>query len=51
MTPTDALPNEALEHYASGVERTRSASGPGLVERERTREIINRHLPAKVDPL
>jgi ubiquinone/menaquinone biosynthesis C-methylase UbiE len=45
MTPTDALPNEALEHYASGVERTRLASGPGLVQRERTREIVSRHLP------
>lgn len=46
MVPMDALPEEALEHYAAGVERTRLASGPGLVERERTQEIVSRHLPS-----
>jgi ubiquinone/menaquinone biosynthesis C-methylase UbiE len=44
MMPADALPEEAIDHYEAGVERTRLASGPGLVERERTQEIINRHL-------
>jgi ubiquinone/menaquinone biosynthesis C-methylase UbiE len=45
VTPMDVLPKEALEHYAVGVEQPRLARGSGLVERERTQEIISRYLP------
>lgn len=39
--PADAL----QEYYALGAERARLAGGIGLVEFERTREIVSRHLP------
>src|SRR5262245_61059741 len=45
---TDAgkiLPIEALAHYALGLEGGRLSGGAGLLERERTREILLRYLP------
>ena len=35
-----------LEHYALGLEQARLDSGSGLLEFERTKEIVSRHLPA-----
>ena len=34
-----------LEHYALGLEQGRLDSGQGIVEFERTKEIVRRHLP------
>jgi SAM-dependent methyltransferase len=34
-----------LEHYALGLEQARLDSGSGLLEFERTKEIVSRHLP------
>ncbi len=42
----DPGPGWALAHYALGKEKTRLLSGPGLLERERTRELLLRYLPA-----
>lgn len=41
----DSGPRWALEHYALGKEETRLLSGPGLLELERTRELLLRYLP------
>jgi SAM-dependent methyltransferase len=39
------LPPEIAAHYAAGLEATRLTLGHGLLEAERTRELLLRHLP------
>jgi SAM-dependent methyltransferase len=39
------IPTEILDHYSKTDEKGRLASGPGLVERARTGEMLCRHLP------
>ena len=41
----DPGPAWALAHYARGREASRLAAGPGLLEQERTRELLGRYLP------
>src|SRR5262245_13440572 len=41
-----ATPSPVLAHYAAGIEEHRLEHGPGQLERARTREILERHLPA-----
>lgn len=43
--PLKVLPYEILEHYAVSREQNRLFEGPGQLERVRTQEVINRHLP------
>ena len=42
----DPAPAWALAHYSLGLEDGRLASGPGLLEQERTRELLQRYLPS-----
>jgi SAM-dependent methyltransferase len=42
---TDPAPAWALEHYAKGLEEGRLQSGPGLLEQQRTRDLLRRFLP------
>jgi ubiquinone/menaquinone biosynthesis C-methylase UbiE len=44
MTPTVTNP-DILDHYASGYEAGRLETGPSRLERARTRELLDRHLP------
>ncbi len=50
MTASDGTrspgPGEVAGHYASGYEAERLSSGSGQLERERTRELLQRFLPA-----
>src|SRR5919199_361308 len=39
------LAPEVLSHYEQGHERDRLSTGYGPLERERTREVLDRHLP------
>jgi SAM-dependent methyltransferase len=41
----DPAPAWAVAHYSEGIEETRLSSGPGLLEQERTRELLRRYLP------
>jgi ubiquinone/menaquinone biosynthesis C-methylase UbiE len=41
-----AIPEDVLRHYEGGVEALRLEGGPGVVERDRAREIVLRHVPA-----
>jgi SAM-dependent methyltransferase len=43
--PADPAPALALAYYSQGLEDTRLATGPGLLEQERTRELLRRYLP------
>ena len=43
--PADPAPAWALAHYSQGQEDERLASGPGLLEQQRTRELLGRYLP------
>ena len=43
--PADPAPAWALAHYRQGSEDSRLGSGPGLLEQERTRELLGRFLP------
>ena len=42
---TDPAPAWAVAHYSEGSEESRLSSGPGLLEQERTRELLRRYLP------
>ena len=42
---SDALPPEMFDHYRQMQESERLSSGVGELERERTRDILHRHLP------
>lgn len=39
-------PQELSDHYASGYEGSRLESGQGMIDRERSRELLERFLPA-----
>ena len=39
------IPEDVLRHYEGGVEAGRLEGGPGLVERDRAREVVLRHVP------
>jgi len=39
-------PEELADHYASGYEESRLESGHGMIERERSRELLKRFLPS-----
>src|ERR671912_764930 len=41
----DAGPAWATAHYGRGSEESRLGAGPGLLEQERTRELLRRYLP------
>lgn len=41
----DPAPAWAVAHYIGGIEETRLSSGPGLLEQQRTRELLQRFLP------
>ena len=41
----DPAPALAIAHYSRGLEQSRLSSGPGLLEQERTRELLGRYLP------
>ncbi len=41
----DPAPAWAVEHYSEGAEQARLCSGPGLLEQQRTRELLQRYLP------
>jgi SAM-dependent methyltransferase len=43
---TDPAPAWAAAHYSEGLEESRLSSGPGLLEEARTRELLQRYLPA-----
>jgi SAM-dependent methyltransferase len=43
--PADPAPALALAYYSQGLEDARLATGPGLLEQERTRELLRRYLP------
>jgi SAM-dependent methyltransferase len=40
-----SIPDDVLRHYEGGVEKGRLEQGAGLVERDRTRDIVLRHAP------
>ena len=42
----DPAPAWAMAHYGRGLEDGRLTSGPGLLEQERTRELLRRYLPS-----
>ncbi len=42
---TDHFRNQILDYYAEGGEETRLKSGIGLIEYDRTKEILLRYLP------
>ena len=42
----DPAPDWAVAYYGRGLEEVRLTSGPGLLERERTLELLRRYLPA-----
>ena len=44
--PRSPTPGRIINHYSSGYEASRLAAGVGLLERERTRELLERFLPA-----
>ncbi len=44
-TSSDGVAPEILEHYTAGVELGRLSEGRSRLERERTQEILRRHLP------
>jgi SAM-dependent methyltransferase len=41
----DPAPAWAVAHYSRGLEESRLSAGPGLLEQERTRELLGRYLP------
>jgi SAM-dependent methyltransferase len=41
----DPAPAWAVAHYREGTEESRLLAGPGLLEQERTRELLQRYLP------
>ena len=42
----DPAPGWAVAHYGAGQEESRLAAGPGLLEKQRTYELLQRYLPA-----